>query len=596
MAETPPPPTQRPRPHVAVNAKQGARQVGPRVLDDTARSRLERQCTMGGLRGARARFLLGRDDTRRRNSELLISAAAGEQFDRPTLTLTTNGYAGRNGGRMSAIARPPEWRATTAQIAGLWPWTVGAGAPLIGTPLGPHLRTGAPVCFDPMNWFTRGSFLTAPSLFVLGLNGFGKSTLVRRIVLGGIAQGVTPLILADVKPDYRPLVELAGGQIIDIGYGHGCLNPLDNGVMGQVLTTLTRAGLHERARNITQELQARQIALVAGLIELVRGHPVADYEEALIATALRQLYTPEPQGGRGFAIDRPPILTDLLEVIVTGSEELRLDAAADTEDAYRATIVPLRQSLRRLTNGPFGEVFNGHTSTAIDFDSVAVCIDVSNIPTGDRKLKAAAMLACWAAGFSAIEALNTLTDAGLADQRYFQVVMDELWQVLALGDFMIERVDELTRLQRGLATALIMISHTIKDLQALSSAAAVNRALGFLERARAKVFGALPADEVERLDSIVPFTASEKAMVTSWSAPQALTGEPLPPGQPRPAPPGTGKFLLKIGEDRRPGIPFSVELSATEIDKHVHETNTRFHFRTSTDREGHTSGIKDGRT
>ncbi|OBF82357.1 hypothetical protein A9X06_19415, partial [Mycobacterium sp. 852002-51759_SCH5129042] len=487
---------------------------------------------MGGLRGARARFLLGRDDTRRRNSELLISAAAGEQFDRPTLTLTTNGYAGHNGGRMSAIARPPEWRATTAQIAGLWPWTVGAGAPLIGTPLGPHLRTGAPVCFDPMNWFTRGGFLTAPSLFVLGLNGFGKSTLVRRIVLGGIAQGVTPLILADVKPDYRPLVELAGGQIIDIGYGHGCLNPLDNGVMGRVLTALTRAGLHERARSITQELQARQIALVAGLIELVRGHPVADYEEALIATALRQLYTPEPQGGRGFAIGRPPILTDLLEVIVTGSEELRLDAAADTEDAYRATIVPLRQSLRRLTNGPFGEVFNGPTSTAIDFDSVAVCIDVSHIPTGDRKLKAAAMLACWAAGFSAIEALNTLTDAGLADQRYFQVVMDELWQVLALGDFMIERVDELTRLQRGLATALIMISHTIKDLQALSSAAAVNRALGFLERARAKVFGALPADEVERLDSIVPFTASEKAMVTSWSAPQALTGEPLPPGQP----------------------------------------------------------------
>ena len=559
-------------------AEHAKQQVGPSVLDDSARARLERQREAGGWRAARARLLLDRDDTRRRNSERLTSAVTADRFDRPTLALTDHGYAGRNGGRMSSISRPPEWRATTAQIQGLWPWTVGAGAPLIGTPLGPHLRTGAPVCFDPMNWFTRGSFLTAPSLFVLGLNGFGKSTLVRRIVLGGIAQGVTPLILADVKPDYRRLVELAGGQIIDIGYGHGCLNPLDNGVMGQVLATLTRAGMHERARTITQELQARQIALVAGLIELVRGNPVADYEEALIATALRLLYAPEHEGGRGFAIGAPPILADLLDVIVAGSTDLRLDAAADSEGAYRATTVPLRQSLRRLTNGPFGEVFNGPTSTAIDFDSVAVCIDVSHIPTGDRKLKAAAMLSCWAAGFSAIEALNTLTDAGLAGQRYFQVVMDELWQVLALGDFMIERVDELTRLQRGLATSLIMISHTIKDLQALSSAAAVNRALGFLERARAKILGALPAEEVHRLDSIVPFTASEKAMVTGWSAPQALTGEPLLPGQPRPAPPGTGKFLLKIGEDRRPGIPFGVELTPTEIDNHVHETNTRFHF------------------
>ncbi|MBO0878802.1 MAG: hypothetical protein J2P17_00095 [Mycobacterium sp.] len=565
-------------------------QRGPRVLDEAARAGLLRQQGAGGLRAARARFLLERDDARRRNSEMLAASTVDEPSDRPVLTLSQNGYAGRNGGRMSAIARPPEWRATTAQIAGLWPWSVGAGAPLIGTPLGPHLRTGAPVCFDPMNWFTRGGFLTAPSLFILGLNGFGKSTLVRRIVLGGIAQGITPLILADVKPDYRRLIEVAEGQVIDIGYGHGCLNPLDNGVMGQVLSELATAGLHDRARVLTQELQARQIALVAGLIELVRGTPVADYEESLIATALRVLYTPGQDGGRGFDISAPPILDNLLEVIVTGSEELRLDAAADTEQIYQATTVPLRQSLRRLTKGPFGQVFNGATTTAIDFDSVAVCVDVSHIPTGDRKLKAAAMLACWAAGFSAIEALNALTDAGLGQQRYFQVVMDELWQVLALGDFMIERVDELTRLQRGMATSLIMISHTIKDLQALSTAAAVNRALGFLERARAKIFGALPAEEVQRLDSVVPFTASEKAMVTSWSAPQALTGEPLPAGQRLPTPPGTGKFLLKIGEDRRPGIPFQVELTPTERGQQLHETNSRFQFGVTTTANNDTDG------
>ncbi|MBF6302449.1 hypothetical protein IU459_33650 [Nocardia amamiensis] len=546
------------------------------MLADDKRAVLLARQRRGGVRGAWAGVLLSRDDHRRRNVGALARAAVDDDFDRPTLRLTDTGYAGPTGGRVSAVGRPAEWRGTTAQVVGLWPWSVGAGAPLVGTPLGPHLRTGAPVCFDPMNWFLRGGFITAPSLFVLSLNGFGKSSLVRRIVLGGIAQGITPLILADVKPDYRSLVELVGGQVIDLGYGYGQLNPLDTGVMGKVLAQLEAAEMFERAQTLAQELRARQIALVCALVELVRGRRVADFEETVIATALAGLYRPTADGGRGFTPHNQPILDDLLEVIVDGGPELQLDAAADTEDKYQAAVVPLRQSLRALTRGPFGQVFNGPTTVGINLDSTAVCIDVSHIPTGDRKLKAAVMLACWGAGFSAVEALNMLADAGLAPQRYFQVVMDELWQVLSLGDFMVERVDELTRLQRQIATALIMISHTIKDLQSLGSDASISRALGFLERARAKIFGALPGEEVNRLSTFIPFTTTERAMVTNWSAPQALTGEAIRPGTPRPTPPGTGKFLLKVGEGRQPGIPFLVELTDTERATGLHDTNTRF--------------------
>lgn len=569
--------TPAPDPHTRGGRREpGNHDRGPRVLSEDKRTQLLTRARAGGLRGLWARLLLSRDDHRRRNRGMLAAAAIADTFDRPQLQLTDTGYAGRGGGRATAVGRPAEWRGTTAQVVGLWPWSVGAGAPLVGTPLGTHLRTGAPVCFDPMNWFERAAFITAPSLFVLGLNGFGKSSLVRRIVLGGIAQGITPLILADVKPDYRVMVELVGGQVIDLGYGYGQLNPLDTGVMGTVIAQLEAAHKHEQAITLSQEMRARQIALICALVELVRGSRVADFEETVIATALAILYTPADDGGRGFTGAHPPILHDLLEVIIAGGEELRLDAAADTDDRYQAMIVPLRRSLRALTQGPFGQVFNGSTTVALDLNSTAVCIDVSHIPQGDRKLKAAVMLACWGAGFSAVEALNMLTDAGLAPQRYFQVVMDELWQVLSLGEFMVERVDELTRLQRTIAVALIMISHTIKDLQSLGTESAINRALGFLERARAKIFGALPGEEVTRLDSIVPFTSAERAMVTGWSAPQALTGEAIRPGQVRPVPPGTGKFLLKIGEGRQPGIPFLVELSPTEIATGLHDTNSRF--------------------
>ncbi|SUB55696.1 Type IV secretory pathway, VirB4 components [Nocardia brasiliensis] len=453
--------------------------AGPPLLDEATRTRLEmivREQT--GLRAAFAQFRIRTDDIRRRNYAARAEQVFEDGFDRSTAQLTDRGYAGEGGGRMNVVGRPVEYRATTAQVAGLWPWSVGAGAPLIGTPLGSHLHTGAPVCFDPMNWFMRGSFITAPSLFVLGLNGFGKSSLVRRIVLGGIAQGITPLILADVKPDYRKMVELVGGQVIDLGYGHGKLNPLAAGVLGAVVPRLDD---HPALQlQVLQDMRARQVTLIAGLVELVRGARVRDYEETLIATALRILYQP----GSGYTPDQPPIMENLLEVIVAGGEELMLDAGADDAEEYSNAIKNLRRSLRALTQGPFGAVFNGQTSVPIDTSAVAVCIDVSHIPTGDKKLKAAVMLACWADGFASVEAAHVLSDADLGPQRYFQVVMDELWQVLGLGDFMVDRVDELTRLQRGIATSLIMISHTIKDLQALGSESAIAKALGFLERAR----------------------------------------------------------------------------------------------------------------
>jgi hypothetical protein len=555
---------------------------GPPLLDDAARARLEAVAREGaGLRAAWATFRIRTDDLRRVNAAARIESVVEDGFDRGTAQLTDRGYVGPGGGRMNVVGRPVEYRATTAQVAGLWPWSVGAGAPLIGTPLGSHLHTGAPVCFDPMNWFMRGSFITAPSLFVLGLNGFGKSSLVRRIVLGGVAQGITPLILADVKPDYRKLVEMVGGQVIDLGYGHGKLNPLAGGVLGSIVPLLD--DLPALQLQVTQEVRARQVTLIAGLVELVRGARVRDYEETLISTALRILY----REGSGFAPESPPIMEDLLEVVVGGGQELMLDAGADNAEEYHEATKGLRRSLRALTQGPFGAVFNGQTTTPIDTSSVAVCIDVSHIPTGDKKLKAGVMLACWADGFASVEAAHVLADGKLGPQRYFQVVMDELWQVLGLGDFMVDRVDELTRLQRGMATSLIMISHTIKDLQSLGSEAAIAKALGFLERARAKIFGALPPEEISRLDSTIPFTSAEEEMVTSWSAPQALTGEALKPGQARPPAPGTGKFLLKIGEDRRPGIPFHMEFTVSEKESGIHETNQRFsEFTESTARRG----------
>ncbi|OZC62813.1 hypothetical protein CH267_00190 [Rhodococcus sp. 06-621-2] len=540
-----------------------------KILDDDARAALVVAAHRPGLRSMWAKHTLATDDRRRRNRDAAEQSNTGDGFDRTTLKLTDRGFVGPGGGRTNTVGRQVEYRATSVQAAGLWPWSVGAGAPLIGTPIGQHLVSRAAVCFDLLNWFIEG-LITAPVGFVLGLNGYGKSSFVRRVVLGGIAQNVTTLVLADVKPDYRQEVEAVGGQTIDLGYGYGRINPLAGGVLGSTIPKLD--AFPELQRRMLAELRGRQVQVISGLIELSRGGPVHDYEETIIATSLNLLY-----GEMGFTPDKPPLLGDFLDLVIAGHPELIADAGEDTAEDYRRSTKRLRQSLRGLIKGRFGEVFNGHTTTEIDIDSVAICIDVSHIPEGDTKLKAAVMLVCWSDGFAAIEAAHALADAGLGPQRYFQAIMDELWQVLGLGDFMVDRVNALTRLNRAIATALWMITHTVTDLESQSTTGSASKALGFLERARVKVIGPIPEKEVERLSGTVKFTSTESEMVTGWSAPPPMTGDRRRSGEPIEPPSGLGKFLIKIGESElSPGIPVQLIFSAAEIDAGIHDTNSRF--------------------
>lgn len=540
---------------------------GVRVLTRPTRAAAEAAAAGPGVRGWWARLVISSDDHRRATVARLGQDAGGDGFDRSSPALTDRGYRGVGGGRAAAVASTPEWRATTVQVAGLWPFAVGASAPTVGTPVGTHYITSTPVHFDPMSWFLKG-FITAPIVFVLALNGFGKSSLIRRMVTGAVAAGETVLCMGDTKPDYRDLVQRLDGQVVDIGYGHGTINPLDVGALGSVVGRLPD---EDQRRQVTARVEAGQVNIVAGLIELVRGSRVADYEEVLLAAGLRELYTP----ASGFTYDHPPVLSDLLAVISGGGERLLRFAEEDDADSYRTSTKTLRRSLRALVEGPIGAIFNGPTTTALALDSPAVCVDVSRIPEGDTKLLAAVLMVCWSQGFGAVAAAHALADAGLAPKRTFEVVMDEIWRVLGVGEFMVDRVDALTRLNRPLATGLIMCSHTIKDLSAFDSPSAQAKALGFFERARAKIIGPVGPEEINRLRGAVGITDTEKLLVTSWAAPRPPSDEDLDASR-RQTPPGTGCFLLKTGEAEEPGIPFRMVFTPTERQADVHNTNRRF--------------------
>lgn len=542
--------------------------AGIQVLTPQARATVEAAAAQTGWRGARARLAISSDDHRRANAARRVEDLDRDGgFQRSLARLTDRGYAGVGGGRASVVPSMPEWRSTTVQVAGLWPFAIGASAPTVGTPVGSHYITGGPVHFDVMSWFLRG-YITAPIAFVLALNGFGKSSLIRRMVTGAVAAGETVLCMGDTKPDYRDLVERLGGQVIDVGYGHGHLNPLDVGALGAVIDQLPDA---DQRRQIAARVEAGQVNIVAGLIELVRGARVADYEETLIAAGLRELYSDTG----GFTPEHPPLLSNLLGVISGGGEQLRQFAEEDDAAGYRASTKTLRRSLRALVEGPFGSIFDGPTTTRLNLDSPAICVDVSRIPEGDTKLLAAVLMVCWSQGFGAVAAAHALADAGLARKRTYEVVMDEIWRVLGVGEFMVDRVDALTRLNRPLGAGLIMCSHTIKDLTAFDSTAAQAKALGFFERARAKIIGPVGPEEINRIRSAVSITETEKLLVTSWAAPRPPSDDNIDTAV-REIPPGTGCFLLKTGESGEPGIAFRMTFTPSEREADVHNTNRRF--------------------
>lgn len=488
---------------------------------------------------------------------------------------TTFGFRGKASGTQRVISGPLEWQTTTNFGAGFNPNVVGAPAPVIGTPLGTHVTTGAEICCDPLSWFREG-IISNPSCFVLSLPGLGKSTLIRKMLMGDVAQGHVPIIAGDIKGEYVGFTQQVGGQVITIGHGLGHLNPLDVGALGRVIPTLEqhreqleavgKAELIDRAK---EQVHGRQVTMVATLVSLGRGDRARDFEVMLISAALRELYESQEVDW-----ENPPILSDLINLLEQGPEHLRELARARDNAAWDVRVDDLVLSLNALLDGQTGKIFSGQTTTPIEVDSTAVCIDVSAIDRGDAAMKAAVMMACWSAAFGAIEAAHMLADAGLAPQTIFSATLDEMWQVLSSAPGMVAQVDALTRLNRTDATVLNMITHTFKDLEALPTEEDRKTAMGFIERAGMVITGGLPTSELDILSTRLSFTPAEGQMITSWSV-----GAPPKRSRTRGAratPPGRGRFMIKPSKDGSPGIPVQTILMPSEIKYRLHDTNVRF--------------------
>jgi len=413
--------------------------------------------------------------------------------------------------------------ASTVTAAHLFPFVAGSGAPRSGVPVGRHLLWGEQVHADPFAWLAAG-LTTNTGMFHLGQPGTGKSAFAKRQILGLTATGVRPVVLGDPKGEYAQLVERLGGQVIRVGPGLDRLNPLDaQGFGGED----------------PLEVRSRRLSLLMALCTLVRKESrLGNGEEVVLAAAVDEV------AERG----HNPTVGQVLAVLREPGERVVSAAQVRTMADYDAATQQLRWTLGLLCGGTLKGVFDGPSTRAFDPTAPAVAVDLSGVR--DEILLGAAMLCSWAWGQSAV--------AGAASARVgsrWFVVMDELWRALRGAPGLVDHVDALTRLNRSRGVASLMITHSLRDLEALPSRDDVAKAMGFIDRSAIVVLSGLPRRELEMVSRVVPLSEAEQTLVAGWSSSGTW--------RPGARHPGRGKYLIKTGH--RAGLPISMDLTDSEV-------------------------------
>jgi len=477
---------------------------------------------------------------------------ARESRDAASYRPGRRGFGGKGTGRVNIVTPVPELQGTTVQACGLWPFVAGAGSPVVGVPLGVNLLNGSLFCADPINWFLANMILN-PSAFILGRPGLGKSSLVRHLVTVLQAWGITPMVLSDTKGEYTELIRKLGGTPIPIGRGRSHINPLDYRALAHQLEAIPD---EDKRREALEEMRGRRNTTLLSLLALMRGETLQTHEQSIATAALRLLDDD---------LTKAPVIRDLIEQIDARPQALRaLARDGGRDEVYDERVRSLVDDMTALdVDGPFGDIFGKPSTVSIEM-GVPMSFDMSSIDDAELTLQAAVQTVCWNLGSAVVSADKHMAEAGLHAQRHYFLVMDELWRMLRASAVMVFFVDALTRLNRQRAIGQALITHTMNDLE-LATPQLTKMAWGFVERSAMVFMGGLAESEMGNLETVFAMSSREKGMITDWSAEGGVNPETSRAA----APPGLGKFLMKIG--KRPGTPFQVVL--TDIERGVNNTN-----------------------
>lgn len=430
-----------------------------------------------------------------------------------------------------------EWVTDTGTAAELWPFSVGCRQPARGTPVGYDPHTNRLVCYDPLTEFQHGG-QRAPQLGIIGANATGKSTFLKRQVIGLAAAGVPSIVAADFKGEYAPLVTRLEGSTHRIGRDGG-INLIDP---GEAIRMAYRLGASD---DLLAELRYRRNNLVSVVLAIARGTNLQDWERALL----------------GLAIDLCPPGASLGHLPRVFTERLDQLAAAMNVSVGRAAelVEPIQLSIMALINSPVGRATG--TAGPDQFwavDGGGLCVDTQAIPEDDKELTAAVMVTCWTAALSTIH-LSTHWDS----TRIHAVVFEEIWRATRQFPDLADRIGGLLRMDRHRGLVTILATHSWSDTQQQGGS-------NILARCAAFAIGGLQPEEIDLIAAAgVGLNRNELATIRSNVIGGTANGRTYG---------GLGRFLLKKGDQNGQ----LVQTVISEEEQQLTNTNQRFEALRST--------------
>ena len=395
--------------------------------------------------------------------------------------------------------RLPRHRATTSQLACVYPFQAGAGLGGRGIYLGTdELAGGSAFCLDVFELYTRG-VISAPNLVVLGQVGSGKSSFVKTFlyrtlgVLRSPGGGPRWAAVVDPKGEYRLLADALGLEVLRLYRGGPTrLNPLDAGPAA--------------AWSHPGELVTHRAALVAALVAAVLGRDLSPVEDAAVGWAVAEVSArPGPD----------PTLHDVARLLDEPSPDMAARARRQPAELARS-VDAARFALGKLLDRDLAGMFDGPTTASVDWSGRGVVLDLSAVHHDPDALTLVMIAAtAW------LQALLAAPEGASVPRRY--QVLEECWALLG-SERTAKYLQSCYKLSRSYGVANVAVAHRIADLraQADDGTSAAKVAMGLLGDTDIRVVFRQASDQVAEASALLDLTATEAALLPRLARGRAL--------------------------------------------------------------------------
>jgi hypothetical protein len=396
------------------------------------------------------------------------------------------------------------FRASTAQIGGVFPLLSANGLPPTGALVGYDVLTAGAFYVDPAGWvLARPAIVTNPNLVTFGKPGTGKSATVKVCLLRLMRFGVRTIIAGDVKGEYEDLCRAVGVTPIALGPGLPArVNALDLGPLGQGLTGLPREEIL-RWQSMTF---SRWLVLLRALIG-VRGVQLTPSGEEALGVVLREL-TGWTAGNHTLA---PVTIPQVWSALRDPTESMARECRYASPEAMRQECRPITDALGVLVRGSLAGLFDAPTNIDLNWDAPIQSLSLQRLRAlGDEATGVA--LACVNSWCSSMLELARPGQVSL-------VLRDEVWRQMRLGLGAVQSLDADLRLSRSDGAIQWIVAHKPSDLLSVGDAGsqAVTIAKDMLNLCDTKVLMGQDAAIGAELDTLLGLGPMQAGWVTGWA-------------------------------------------------------------------------------